>query len=111
MTRTNAKKSWMSPMAALAIMVALAPSEALADCHITTGSDASVPPAKMVLGNSGPCVRLLQNRLKESGAVLTPTGEFDDKTHAAVEAFQRGNGLKVDGVAGPATQHALGLRK
>lgn len=37
----------------------------------------------------------------------TITGEFDAATTTAVKAFQKANGLKADGVAGPATQKKL----
>ena len=35
------------------------------------------------------------------------SGQFDEPTRLAVEAFQRSNGLKVDGVVGPLTWAAL----
>jgi putative chitinase len=37
-------------------------------------------------------------------------GEFDAKTAEAVRAFQRQQGLTDDGLAGPLTLEALGLR-
>ena len=38
---------------------------------------------------------------------LTPDGRFDDRTRAALLAFQRDHGLKEDGVPGPQTLLAL----
>lgn len=43
-------------------------------------------------------VLYLQNKLG-----VNPTGPFGPKTHAAVVAFQRANGLTADGVVGPLT--------
>lgn len=60
------------------------------------------------LGSTGADVTRLQNRLKELqyyGA--NATGSFDANTEAAVTAFQRRNGLWVDGVAGEDTQRML----
>ena len=62
------------------------------------------------LGSSGSEVRDIQQRLKNwgyyNGAV---DGIYGAKTKAAVEAFQKKNGLVVDGVAGPKTLEAMGL--
>jgi peptidoglycan hydrolase-like protein with peptidoglycan-binding domain len=38
------------------------------------------------------------------------TGVYDARTRRAVRAFQRRNGLVVDGIVGPQTLRALGLR-
>ncbi len=55
-------------------------------------------------GMSGSAVKKLQERLKELGYFdHSVTGYYGDVTKKAVEAFQKNNGLKVDGVAGPAT--------
>jgi hypothetical protein len=62
------------------------------------------------LGSSGPAVSTLQSDLNAAGysPPLTVDGEFGASTQAAVEWFQRENGLSVDGVAGPSTWAALG---
>lgn len=56
-------------------------------------------------GNSGANVKKLQNRLIELGYM--PKGSADSsygyQTYNAVKAFQKANGLTVDGVAGPTT--------
>ena len=59
-------------------------------------------------GDRGPLVELLQTALQRArydvGAV---DGIFGAGTQNAVSAFQRAQGLRVDGIAGPRTQQAL----
>jgi len=60
--------------------------------------------------DSGKKVLKLQRRLQQMG--FSPgdlDGEFGPSTRAAVLAYQRSEGLLVDGVAGPRTRAALGL--
>ncbi len=61
-------------------------------------------------GSTGQEVRNIQTRLKNwgyyNGAV---DGIYGYQTTQAVRFFQRSNGLKVDGIAGPQTLGALGL--
>lgn len=58
-------------------------------------------------------VRAMQEKLAglgyrgQDGKPLASTGYFGDDTFAAVQAFQRANGLKVDGKAGSKTLAAL----
>lgn len=59
-------------------------------------------PRVLGLGSSGGDVQRLQRRLG-----LTADGNFGPATRAAVIAYQRANGLAVDGLAGPEVQHAL----
>lgn len=61
-------------------------------------------------GSSGPEVENLQQHLKEKG--FDPgliDGAFGPGTEAALIAFQNGEGLSADGIAGPQTLAALGL--
>lgn len=62
-------------------------------------------------GASGEPVKKLQARLTELG--FDPKGvdgEFGPNTEAAVRAFQAAKGLGVDGVVGPSTWGALGIK-
>ena len=60
-------------------------------------------------GDSGEAVVDVQARLLALGLVpmSDPPGEFGVATRAAVEAFQRQRGLRVDGVCGPQTWQTL----
>ena len=61
-------------------------------------------------GSTGSTVKQIQTKLKNwgyySGAV---DGVYGSATEAAVKAFQRKNGLTVDGKAGPQTLKAMGI--
>lgn len=61
------------------------------------------------LGQQGPAVSRLQEQLNNAGAQppLQVDGKFGANTDAATQAFQRLNGLEVDGKAGPLTHSAL----
>ncbi len=61
-------------------------------------------------GSSGETVRRMQTKLIRWGYLSgRADGIFGSKTEQAVRLFQSKNGLKVDGVAGPATFNALGM--
>lgn len=61
--------------------------------------------AKLSFGDSGNNVRKLQNALIDLGYMPkgSADGAYGYQTYNAVKAFQKANGLSVDGVAGPAT--------
>lgn len=62
----------------------------------------------LAVGDKGSNVRNLQNRLKELGYLTgNVDGNYGQQTKAAVEAFQRANGLRVDGIAGRNTQQVM----
>lgn len=62
------------------------------------------------IGSRSQEVRDIQTVLKSKGYYAgNVDGIFGTQTKNAVIAFQRDNGLKVDGIAGPATLKALGL--
>lgn len=58
-------------------------------------------------GDKGAAVEDLQTKLSAAGHDLQIDGDFGKATEAAVMAFQKSKGLKVDGIAGPATMRAL----
>jgi peptidoglycan hydrolase-like protein with peptidoglycan-binding domain len=60
------------------------------------------------LGDSGPAVLTLQERLTALGYWLgTANGVYGDTTQQAVFALQKAAGIARDGVVGPATEAAL----
>lgn len=58
-------------------------------------------------GTQGDDVRMLQRLLKDLDYAVGVDGTFGEKTQNAVKAFQRNNGLKVDGIAGARTIRKL----
>ena len=64
-------------------------------------------------GSVGPAVQTLQAQLNQLGVTdargrpLAVDGQFGNSTGQAVEAFQKANDLKPDGVVGPQTRQAL----
>ena len=56
---------------------------------------------------AGVFTKLLQACLLFTGQKIVVDGEFGPETEAAVKWFQAGHGLKVDGIAGPATLDKL----
>ena len=49
----------------------------------------------------------MQERLIALGYLSESSGVYDERTAAALKAFQESNGLPADGIAGPNTQQAL----
>ena len=65
-------------------------------------------------GSSGGTVRLVQQKLNSLGERLTADGRFGAATAAAVQRFQRRNGLTADGAVGEereANSFSHGLRR
>lgn len=65
----------------------------------------------MRIGSKGEAVKKLQSALAGKDYYYRDKidGSYGKKTYGAVLAFQKDNGLTVDGIAGPATQKALGI--
>ncbi|WP_265518980.1 N-acetylmuramidase domain-containing protein [Nitratireductor luteus] len=59
------------------------------------------------MGSKGARVRELQALLVRAGHSVKVDGDYGTATRDAVRAFQKANGLDVDGVAGPETMRAL----
>jgi hypothetical protein len=65
------------------------------------------PEPVLSVGDRGPEVRKLQEKLNELGAGLVVDGNFGPFTQAAVMSFQAKHGLEVDGIVGPRTWAVL----
>ena len=66
--------------------------------------------AAVAWGDRGAEVTKIQQRLRQYGYMDAPAdGIYGQATYEAVLWFQRKNGLKADGVVGPATAAALGI--
>ncbi|HEY3241574.1 MAG TPA: peptidoglycan-binding protein [Acidimicrobiia bacterium] len=62
---------------------------------------------RIARGDSGEAVRDLQHRLANLGYDPGETGAFGEGTEAAVVAFQKARGLRVDGICGRQTWSSL----
>lgn len=64
-------------------------------------------PVTLRQGSRGPAVVDLQGNLRSAGFEVKPDGRFGPDTESAVRGFQRGRGLKEDGIVGRASWSAL----
>ena len=91
-----------------AICLALAFVTLFAMCALATASVAQAAVVKV--GSSGSTVKTIQTKLKRWGYYTgSVDGIFGAKTKAAVQYFQRRNGLTADGIVGAATAKAMGV--
>ncbi len=65
-------------------------------------------PQTLNRGMNGSEVERLQKDLSARGYQPSVDGNFDESTENAVKAFQKDNGLTVDGVVGAETGQKLG---
>ncbi len=88
-----------------------APAEQSAEAEVVAEPTPEPTPQYVTLtaGMNDPSVPALQERLMELHYMSSdqPTDYFGPATLTAVQAFQRKNGLDVDGAAGVATQQAI----
>ena len=75
--------------------------------YLLTGKITAADMPLVKKGSSGDAVKKLQQTLNGKGYKLTEDGDFGNKTEAAVKAFQKANGLEVDGEVGPMTWGVL----
>jgi peptidoglycan hydrolase-like protein with peptidoglycan-binding domain len=97
--RRRRRRGSSTSIAVLGAVLALGGPLALAQ----TSAQAPAP-STLSAGASGNAVSALQAALG-----VKQTGSFSAATARAVRAFQRNNGLTVDGIVGPQTAGALGL--
>lgn len=89
-------------------IVGPATASALARTSEPVQSSPSASSNLLQVGDTGPGVVALQQRLTAAGYYQgTVDGTFGPQTEAAVLAFQQAQGLTLDGIAGPATLAAL----
>lgn len=82
--------------------IAVATSVGLAAAAVPAAAQVSAPAALLHQGSTGSAVKRLQHALH-----IQSTGRFGSRTQRAVVAFQRKDGLIVDGVVGPQTWDTL----
>jgi hypothetical protein len=75
--------------------------------YLLTGKITAADMPLLKKGSQGEAVKKLQQTLNGKGYKLTEDGDFGSKTEAAVKAFQKANGLEVDGEVGPMTWGVL----
>ena len=74
----------------------------------TTDSDSGTATyTSLSYGANGEAVKAMQKALKELGYNVVVDGDYGALTRTAITAFQKLNGLTVDGVAGALTQQKL----
>jgi peptidoglycan hydrolase-like protein with peptidoglycan-binding domain len=98
---------------AAAAMTMLVPSAGVALAASTGGSSSTSSSSSsssksqtLQLGSRGSAVKQLQRKLHVSPV----SGYYGNETRTAVKHFQKRRGLSADGIAGPATLRALGIR-
>lgn len=87
-----------------------APAPRISPSTPTAGLDgvSGNPSSFLKVGDSGAQVAALQKMLKSAGCDPGPTdGKFGEQTLKALRAFQKSQGVTVDGVVGPETKAAL----
>lgn len=67
------------------------------------GLNVPYPGVALRTGNEGGTVRLVQQKLNSLGEKISTDGKFGSATAAAVQRYQRRNGLTADGCVGKAT--------
>jgi len=81
----------------------LAASTVSSTTTTAAGRVVSSPSDSVHLGDSGSGVRQIQSALAAKGYGVSVDGKFGAQTDQAVKSFQAKNGLKQDGIVGPAT--------
>ena len=67
------------------------------------GLNVPYPGVALRTGNEGGTVRLVQQKLNSLGEKISTNGKFGSATAAAVQRYQRRNGLTADGIVGKST--------
>ena len=95
--RRRRRRSWRALATIALAMLTIGAAGALA-------TPAGAGGTLVLKGSSGAVVTQIQSRLQ-----IAADGRFGVATDHAVRAFQRANGLLVDGIVGPQTSRALGI--
>jgi peptidoglycan hydrolase-like protein with peptidoglycan-binding domain len=106
-TDLAAPARWRTALTITALLALLVSLTALSGVASAAGSSAQSNKAAattLKVGSRGAAVKKLQRKLH-----VQVTGYYGSQTKAAVKRYQRANGLKADGIAGPATLRSLGV--
>src|SRR3954468_6459343 len=106
LSRSRLRTRTLLVAAALSISVPTSVALAASTGGSASSSSSSSKSQTLQLGSRGKAVKQLQRVL----SVSPVSGYYGSETKAAVKRFQKRRGLTADGVAGPATLKALGIR-
>jgi hypothetical protein len=107
MTRFRIRTATLAACAVLTLGsgAALGAGSDAGETQSASGETQSASAQSLHVGSTGSSVKAVQRRLR-----VQITGYYGSKTQAAVKRFQRSRGLKADGIVGPATARALGVK-
>ncbi len=102
---SNVQQNWISQIeTANNKVISTAPTSSQTKDYIIPVSNKRQNPNKLVKGDEGADVRVLQQRLKIAGFYYgNPTGIFGPITEESVNRFQKAYKLTVDGIVGKST--------
>src|SRR3954468_5212029 len=106
LSRSRLRTRTLLVAAALSISVPTSVALAASTGGSASSSSSSSKSQTLQLGSRGKSVKQLQRVLNVSPV----SGYYGSETKAAVKRFQKRRGLTADGIAGPATLRALGIR-
>jgi len=100
-------KTYAKMFASNAVSNTTTPTDSGSNSDTTDSDSGTATYTSLSYGANGEAVKAMQKALKELGYNVVVDGDYGALTRTAITAFQKLNGLTVDGVAGALTQQKL----